>query len=49
LCEAGADLATDDFDATCVFVNLDREPRFAPWRPESVYEASRVSCTPRYV
>ena len=38
LCEAGADLATDDFDATCVFVNLDREPRFAPWRPESVYD-----------
>ena len=38
LCEAGADLATDDFDATCVFVNLDREPRFSPWRPESVYD-----------
>lgn len=38
LCESGADLATDDFDATCVFVNLDREPRFAPWRPESVYD-----------
>ena len=38
LCEAGADLATDDFDASCVFVNLDREPRFAPWRPESVYD-----------
>ena len=38
LCEAGADLAAEDFDATCVFVNLDREPRFAPWRPESVYD-----------
>jgi integrase len=38
LCEAGADLATDHFDATYVFVNLDREPRFAPWRPESVYD-----------
>jgi integrase len=38
LCEAGADLATEDFDATCVFVNLNREPRFAPWRPESVYD-----------
>jgi integrase len=38
LCEAGADLATDDFDASWVFVNLDREPRFAPWRPESVYD-----------
>ena len=21
-----------------MFVNLDREPRFAPWRPESVYD-----------
>ena len=41
LCEAGADLARDpaaDFDASYVFVNLDREPRFAPWRPESVYD-----------
>src|SRR5207253_6868047 len=25
LCEAGADLVTDDFDASYVFVNLDRE------------------------
>ena len=38
LCEAGADMAANDFDATCVFVNLDREPRFAPWRPDSVYD-----------
>jgi integrase len=38
LCEAGADLVTGDFDASYVFVNLDREPRFAPWRPESVYD-----------
>ena len=38
LCEAGADLATGDFDACYVFVNLGREPRFAPWRPESVYD-----------
>jgi integrase len=38
LCEAGADLSTNDFDATYVFVNLDRDPRFAPWRPESVYD-----------
>jgi integrase len=38
LCEAGADLAVDDFDASYVFVNLDREPRFAPWRPETVYD-----------
>jgi integrase len=38
LCEAGADLVTDDFDASYVFVNLDREPRFAPWKPDSVYD-----------
>lgn len=38
LCETGADLATGDFDATYVFVNLDRDPKFAPWRPESVYD-----------
>jgi integrase len=38
LCEAGADVAVADFDATSVFVNLDREPRFAPWRPSSVYD-----------
>jgi site-specific recombinase XerD len=38
LCEAGADLAAVDLDETCVFVNLSREPRFAPWRPESVYD-----------
>lgn len=37
LCEAGADLVTDDFDASYVFVNL-REPRFAPWKPDSVYD-----------
>jgi len=38
LCELGADLASDDFDAAFVFVNLGREPRFAPWKPESVYD-----------
>ncbi len=38
LCEAGADLAVADLDDACVFVNLSREPRFAPWRPESVYD-----------
>jgi len=38
LCELGADLAGDDFDAAYVFVNLGREPRFAPWEPESVYD-----------
>lgn len=33
LCEAGANPVTDDFDAGYVFVNLDREPRFAPVAP----------------
>ena len=37
LCEAGADMQFDDFDAACVFVNLAREPLFAPMRPETVY------------
>jgi len=41
LCEAGADLAAADLDEACVFVNLSREPRFAPWRPESVYDLVR--------
>ncbi|GAA3422482.1 site-specific integrase [Streptosporangium vulgare] len=34
--QAGADLVTDNFDGTCVFVNLEREPRFAQWQPDSV-------------
>jgi integrase len=38
LCDAGADLAGGHLDDACVFVNLAREPRFAPWRPESVYD-----------
>lgn len=38
LCEAGADLACEDFDAHYVFVNLDHPPRFAPWQPDSVYD-----------
>lgn len=38
LCEAGADVAIDDLDSSYVFVNLDGEPRFAPWRPDSVYD-----------
>lgn len=38
LCEAGADLAVEDFDGWYVFVNLEREPRFAPWKPDSVYD-----------
>ena len=38
LCEAGADLAVPDLDAAPVFVNLAGGARFAPWRPESVYD-----------
>jgi site-specific recombinase XerD len=36
LVEAGADLAVEDFDEAYVFVNLTREPRFAPMRPSTV-------------
>ena len=38
LCDAGADLAVPDLDAAQVFVNLAGGTRFAPWRPESVYD-----------
>jgi site-specific recombinase XerD len=38
LCEAGADLAVPDLDQAPVFVNLAGGSRFAPWRPESVYD-----------
>ena len=38
LCLAGADVAVADLDSAPLFVNLAREPRFAPWRPESVYD-----------
>jgi site-specific recombinase XerD len=38
LCDAGADLAVADLDAAPVFVNLAGGTRFAPWRPESVYD-----------
>ncbi|MFE2849483.1 tyrosine-type recombinase/integrase [Streptomyces scopuliridis] len=38
LCEAGADMAVGDLDDWYVFVNLAREPRFAPWQPDSVYD-----------
>jgi integrase len=38
LCEAGAEEAIGDLDRGYVFVNLAREPRFAPWRPDSVYD-----------
>ena len=41
LCEAGGDLAAADLDEACVFVNLSREPRFAPWRVRS---PSMISC-----
>jgi site-specific recombinase XerD len=41
LCDAGADVAVEDLDAACVFVNLDGGVRFAPWRPESVYDLVR--------
>ena len=36
LCDAGADRAVDDLDSWWVFVNLAREPRFAPLRAETV-------------
>jgi integrase len=38
LCEAGADTAVPDLDQAPVFVNLAGGSRFAPWRPESVYD-----------
>lgn len=38
LCDAGADVAVADLDDGYVFVNLAREPRFAPWQPDSVYD-----------
>jgi site-specific recombinase XerD len=38
LCDAGADLAVPDLDQAQVFVNLAGGTRFAPWRPESVYD-----------
>src|SRR6266700_3911204 len=38
LCEAGADTAVPGLDAAQVFVNLAGGTRFAPWRPESVYD-----------
>jgi integrase len=36
LCDRGIDLAVEDLDAHWVFVNLEREPRFAPMRAETV-------------
>jgi integrase len=36
LCERGVDLVVEDLDAHWVFVNLEREPRFAPLRAETV-------------
>jgi integrase len=36
LCDRGVDLVVEDLDARWVFVNLEREPRFAPLRAETV-------------
>jgi integrase len=36
LCDAGADVAVGDLDSWWAFVNLAREPRFAPLRAETV-------------
>ncbi len=36
LCDARVDVAVSDLDAWWVFVNLSREPRFAPLRAETV-------------
>jgi integrase len=36
LCDAGADIAVGDLDSWWVFVNIAREPRFAPMRAETV-------------
>jgi site-specific recombinase XerD len=38
LCDAGADIAVPDLDSAQVLVNLAGGVRFAPWRPESVYD-----------
>src|SRR6266516_929514 len=38
LCAAGADLEVPDMDTAPVFMNLAGGARFAPWRPESVYD-----------
>jgi integrase len=37
LCEHGADQHIQDWDSSYVFVNIRREPLFAPMRPESIY------------
>lgn len=36
LVEAGGDASPGDFDASYIFVNLTREPRFSPMRPSTV-------------
>lgn len=38
LVDAGIDLYVDDVAEHYVFVNLAREPLFAPWSPDSVYD-----------
>ena len=45
LCERGADSAVEDLDAAYVFVNLEREPRFAPMRVESCLRARRAAAS----
>jgi len=41
LCDAGADLFTADLDGCYIFVNLSRDPYFAPMRAETVYALVR--------
>ena len=48
LCDAGADVAVGDLDSWWVFVNLAREPRFAPLRAETVaWQVRRLRRDPR--
>ncbi|ETA01198.1 site-specific recombinase XerD [Frankia sp. CcI6] len=41
LCDAGVDQAVADLDTAPVFVNVAGGTRFAPWRPETVYDLVR--------
>lgn len=38
LCDAGVDLVVGNLDESYIFCNLEREPRFRPMRPETVYD-----------
>lgn len=42
LCDRGADALIDDWDSAYIFCNTEREPRYAPLRPESVYAHLRM-------